>query len=73
MPMRYGLGYMLRSDFMPFSPSENAFGHPGAGGSIGLADPDARVGFGYTMNQMQQGLVGGPTAFAVLGAFFDAL
>lgn len=73
MPMRYGLGFMLRSDFMPFSPSENAFGHPGAGGSIGLADPDARVGFGYTMNQMQQGLVGGPTAFAVLGAFFDAL
>ena len=28
----------------------NAFGHPGSGGSIGFADPDAGVGFGYVMN-----------------------
>ena len=73
MPMRYGLGYMLRSDFMPLSPSENAFGHPGAGGSIGMADPDAKVGFGFVMNKMSQGLVGGPTGFAVLKTFFEAL
>lgn len=73
LPMRYGLGYMLRSDFMPLSPSPNAFGHPGAGGSIGMADPDARVGFGYVMNKMQMGLVGGPTAFAVIQAFFEEL
>ena len=73
MPMRYGLGYMLRSDFMQLSPSENAFGHPGAGGSIGMADPDAGVGFGFVMNKMSQGLVGGPTGFAVLKAFFEAL
>jgi CubicO group peptidase (beta-lactamase class C family) len=73
MPMRYGLGYMLRSDFMPLSPSENAFGHPGAGGSIGMADPDAGVGFGYVMNKMHMGLVGGPTAFAVIKAFFEVL
>ena len=73
MPMRYGLGFMLRSDFMPLSPSPNAFGHPGAGGSIGMADPDAGVGFGYVMNKMHMGLVGGPTGFAVLKAFFEAL
>ena len=73
MPMRLGLGYMLRSDFMPLSPNESAFGHPGAGGSIGMADPDARVGFGFVMNKMSQGLVGGPTGFAVLQAFFEDL
>jgi CubicO group peptidase (beta-lactamase class C family) len=73
MPMRYGLGYMLRSDFMPLSPNSNAFGHPGAGGSLGMADPGAGVGFGYVMNKMQMGLVGGPTAFAVIKAFFEAL
>lgn len=73
MPMRYGLGFMLRSDFMPLSPSPNAFGHPGAGGSIGMADPDAGVGFGYVMNKMQMGLVGGATAFAVIKAFFEEL
>jgi CubicO group peptidase (beta-lactamase class C family) len=28
----------------------NAFGTPGLGGSIGFADPDARLSFGYVMN-----------------------
>ena len=73
LPMRYGLGFMLRSDFMPLSPNPNSFGHPGAGGSIGMADPNAGVGFGYVMNKMQMGLVGGPTAFAVINAFFEEL
>lgn len=27
-----------------------SFGHPGSGGSIGFADPDAEVGFGYVTN-----------------------
>jgi CubicO group peptidase (beta-lactamase class C family) len=73
LPMRFGLGFMLRQDLMPLSPSRNAFGHPGAGGSIGMADPDARVGFGYVMNKMHLGLVGGPSAFAVLQKFFTLL
>ena len=73
LPMRFGLGFMLRQDFMPISPNANAFGHPGAGGSIGMADPDAKVGFGYVMNKMKLGLVGGPGAFAVLRKFFKLL
>jgi len=73
LPMRFGLGFMLRQPFMPLSPNPRAFGHPGAGGSIGMADPDARVGFGYTMNKMQAGLVGGAGAFAMIKAFFDEL
>jgi CubicO group peptidase (beta-lactamase class C family) len=73
LPMRFGLGFMLRQDFMPLSPSPRAFGHPGAGGSIGMADPDARVGFGYTLNKMQQGLVGGAGGFAMIRAFYEAL
>jgi CubicO group peptidase (beta-lactamase class C family) len=73
LPMRFGLGFMLRQDFMPLSPNPRAFGHPGAGGSIGMADPDAKVGFGYTLNKMQQGLVGGAGGFAMLSAFFEAI
>lgn len=73
LPMRFGLGFMLRSPIMPLSPSPRAFGHPGAGGSIGMADPDAKVGFGYTLNKMQMGLVGGAGGFAMLRAFFEAL
>ena len=73
LPMRFGLGFMLRQDFMPISPNDSAFGHPGAGGSIGMADPDAKVGFGYVMNQMHMGLVGGPSAFAMLNKFYELL
>jgi CubicO group peptidase (beta-lactamase class C family) len=73
LPMRFGLGFMLRSPIMPLSPSQRTFGHPGAGGSIGFADPDAKVGFGYTLNKMQAGLVGGAGAFKMLRAFFEEL
>jgi CubicO group peptidase (beta-lactamase class C family) len=73
MPMRYGLGFMLCQPFMPLSPSPRAFGHPGMGGSIGMADPDARVGFGYTLNKMQMGMLGGAGGFAMIKAFFEAL
>ncbi|HXC40938.1 MAG TPA: serine hydrolase domain-containing protein [Burkholderiales bacterium] len=33
----------------------NAFGHAGFGGSVGFADPQARLSFGYTMNRMGPG------------------
>jgi CubicO group peptidase (beta-lactamase class C family) len=36
--------------------SEEAFGHSGSGGSIGFADPAARMSFGYVMNKMGGGL-----------------
>ena len=32
---------------------DGAFGHGGAGGSVGFADPQADIGFGYVMNKMQ--------------------
>ena len=36
--------------------SEEAFGHPGMGGSLGFADPAARMSFGYTMNKQGRGV-----------------
>jgi len=73
MPMRFGLGFMLRQDLMPLSPNPGAFGHPGAGGSVGMADPDAKVGFGYTLNKMKMGMLGAAGAFGMLQAFYAAL
>jgi CubicO group peptidase (beta-lactamase class C family) len=46
IPTRFSSGFMLSQPHDPMGPSPRAFGHPGAGGSIGFADPDARIGFG---------------------------
>ncbi len=54
-PTRFGLGFQLTMAERPFGPSPRAFGHFGAGGSLGFADPDARVAFGYAMNQGRGG------------------
>lgn len=73
LPMCFGLGFMLKTDFIPISPGPRGFGHAGAGGSIGVGDPDTKTGFGFTLNKMQMGLVGAPVAFEMLRAFHDAL
>jgi CubicO group peptidase (beta-lactamase class C family) len=36
----------------PLGPGQAAFGHFGAGGSLGFCDPGPRLAFGYVMNQM---------------------
>ncbi len=49
---RFGPGFYLyleRSNMV----QDGVFGHGGAGGSIGYADPRAELGFGYVMNKMQ--------------------
>ena len=51
-----GLGFFLPSANEPTGPNLRAFGHGGAGGSFGMADPENRVSFGYVMNLMNQGL-----------------
>jgi CubicO group peptidase (beta-lactamase class C family) len=55
VPEQFGLGFSLGPGLPPAC-GPDAFGHPGAGGSLGFADPEARVGFGYVMNQMQLGV-----------------
>jgi CubicO group peptidase (beta-lactamase class C family) len=54
-------------------PSARAFGHPGAGGSIGFADPDAHIGFGYTMNKMGPYILMDPRARALVDALYASL
>ena len=51
-PSRFGLGYQLTQPERPLGPNAGAFGHFGAGGSLGFCDPDADVAFGYVMNDM---------------------
>jgi len=70
---RFGLGFMLTQPMIPFGPNPRAFGHPGAGGSIAFADPDARLGFAYVMNQMQVGLGGDARGFRLIAEVYEAL
>jgi len=51
-PSRFGLGFQLTQPERPLGPGPAAFGHFGAGGSVGLCDPDSGVAVGYVMNQM---------------------
>lgn len=49
---RFGLGFYLYVEGANMI-QDGVFGHGGAGGSIGFADPKADIGFGYVMNKMQ--------------------
>lgn len=51
-------------------PSERAFGHPGAGGSLAFADPENRLGFAYVMNQMEPGVLPGGRARGLVDALY---
>jgi CubicO group peptidase (beta-lactamase class C family) len=52
LPMRVGLGFMLTCREIPLGPNPRSFGHAGMGGSLGFADPNEKLGFGYVMNKM---------------------
>ena len=74
LPTRMALGFMLGTELEPLGPNPRAFGHGGAGGSLGVADPDAGFGFGYVMNQMKMGLwLVDPRPRALLREVYTAL
>jgi CubicO group peptidase (beta-lactamase class C family) len=64
-PIPFALGFMRHSDMSPFC-GPRSFGHYGAGGSVGFADPDRRLAVGYAMNRMHFGLAGDPRTAALI-------
>jgi CubicO group peptidase (beta-lactamase class C family) len=79
--MRFSLGFMKSSDNRrgPAGArdsvilSESAFGHAGMGGSLGFADPAARLAFGYAMNKQGRGVLLNERGQALVDAVYRAL
>jgi CubicO group peptidase (beta-lactamase class C family) len=70
---RFSQGFMMSQPGASLGPNPTSFGHPGAGGSLGYADPEAKIGFGYTMNMMQSSLLIDPRATALIDAVYASM
>jgi len=73
MRTRFGLGFMLGTENVSMGPNPNAFGHGGAGGSLGFSDPDNNISLGFVMNQMHQGITAWKTATDVAESVYKTL
>ena len=69
---QFSLGFMKPSPAWPFG-SLSSFGSPGAGGSLGFADPGAGVGYAYVTSQMGTALTGDPRDVALRDALYSAI
>ena len=70
--VQFSLGFMKPSAVWPFG-SPSSFGSPGAGGSLGFADPASGVGYAYVTSQMGTRLTGDPRDVALRDALYSAI
>jgi CubicO group peptidase (beta-lactamase class C family) len=68
---QFSLGFMKSSASWSFG-SPGSFGAPGAGGSLGFADPQAQIGYGYIPNRKGVALMGDPRDLALRNALCSA-
>jgi len=70
---RYGTGFMLNNTHFSLGSNPRSFGHPGLGGALGFADPDAQLGFGYCGNRIHAVDDAGPCGKALIDAVYACL
>src|SRR5216117_2924706 len=75
IPTAFSAGFMkdARSARRRIFGTSMAFGHPGAGGSHGFADPKNKIAFGYVMNQMEQSLLPNEKSLRLVDAIYAEL
>ena len=71
-PSRFGVGFSLPPMLAPGC-GERSFGHPGAGGSLGFADPERGIALGYVMNEMRFDRAGDPRTQGLVEALYACL
>ncbi|WP_235870745.1 serine hydrolase domain-containing protein [Rhodococcus xishaensis] len=71
----YGLGFMLpaQSFELPEAARASVFGHPGAGGAVGLGDPDRGLSFAFVPNLKRDYFAGDRRAYRLLEATYAAI
>jgi CubicO group peptidase (beta-lactamase class C family) len=72
-PSRFGLGFQLTQPERPLGPGQSGFGHFGAGGSLGFADPQAGLAFAYTPNQGEGPRWQNPRNRGLIRAVYESL
>lgn len=72
LPSRFGLGFTLQPMLAPGAGRE-AFGHPGAGGSLAFADPVTRLSFGYVTTRMKFDPSGDERTRQLVKAVYDSI
>jgi CubicO group peptidase (beta-lactamase class C family) len=70
--VQFSLGFFKPGGVWRFG-GGRSFGAPGSGGSLGFADPDARVGYAYVTSQMGTALTGDPRDVALRDALYASL
>ena len=73
VPAYYSLGFLRPGPDALFGWSPRAFGTPGAGGSFGFADPEARLGYAYVMNKLDFHMFDDPREQALREAVHRAI
>jgi CubicO group peptidase (beta-lactamase class C family) len=69
--VEFSLGFMKTNPGFRFG-NAGSFGAPGAGGSLGFADPQAQIGYGYIPNRKSVALTGDPRDVAIRDALYSA-
>jgi CubicO group peptidase (beta-lactamase class C family) len=81
IPTRFALGFMKSMDNRKRARGQRdsvifgaqAFGHAGLGGSLGFADPETRMSFGYAMNRHGNGILLNERGQSLVDACYQAL
>jgi len=67
----FSAGFMT-NDYGVYGLGKGSFGHPGAGGALGFADPELGLGFAFIPSAMHPGALPGPRTQKLVRALYDS-